>query len=307
LAKPTFAEVDFQREKNRMLAGLKERQEQPSELSSIAFYKALYGDHPYGHPGDGFVDTVTPLSAQDVRRFYEQYYVAANALVVIVGDLSREQAAQTAETLLSGLKTGQAPEPLPAVVMPQQGGQQHIAFPSQQTHVLSGLPAVHRKDADYIPLYVGNHILGGASLVSRLFDEVREKRGLAYHASSQLVPMLREGPFYMGLQTRNDQTQQALAVMRQTLQKFIDHGPTDAELEAAKKNITGGFVMRYDTNSKLSNYVAMIGFYRMPLDYLDTFPQRVKAVGKKAIIDAFKRRIVPSRLQTVTVGPGEKK
>lgn len=307
LAKPTFNETDFQREKSRMLAGLQQRQEQPSEIASIAFYKALYGDHPYGHPTEGFIETVTPFTVNDVRRFYEQYYVAANALIVIVGDLTREQAGQTAEALLSGLKPGQKPEPLPEVKMPQQGGTQHIDFASQQTHVLSGLPAVHRKDDDYIALYVGNHILGGASLVSKLFDEVREKRGLAYHASSQLVPMLREGPFLMGLQTRNDQTQQALTVMQETLQKFIDKGPSDAELEAAKKNITGGFVLRYDTNSKLANYVAMIGFYQMPLDYLDTFPKRVQKISKKAIIDAFKRRIAPSRMQTVTVGPGEKK
>ncbi|MGR8935664.1 MAG: M16 family metallopeptidase [Gammaproteobacteria bacterium] len=307
LAQPTFNEADFQREKARMLAALQQRQEQPAEIASIAFYKALYGDHPYGHPVDGFIDTVTPLTAQDVRRFYEHYYVAANAMVVIVGDLNREQAAQTAETLLSGLKPGQSPEPLPQVQIAQQGSRQHIDFASKQTHLLSGIPAIHRKDDDYIPLYVGNHILGGASLVSRLFDEVREKRGLAYHASSQLIPMLRDGPFYMGLQTRNDKSREAMAVMQQTLQKFIKQGPTDAELEAAKKNITGGFVLRYDTNGKLSNYVAMIGFYQMPLDYLDTFPQRVQAVSKKAIIDAFKRRIVPSRLQTVTVGPGEKK
>lgn len=307
LSKPAFNDADFQREKTRMLAGLQQRQEQPAELASIAFYKALYGDHPYGHPSDGFIETVTPLTTRDLHRFYEQYYVAANALVVIVGDLTRDEAAQTAEKLLADLKPGQRPEALPEVDMGRPGGQQHIAFDSKQTHVLAGLPAIHRKDDDYIPLYVGNHILGGASLVSKLFDEVREKRGLAYSASSQVAPMLRAGPFYMGLQTRSDQTQQALTVMQQTLQKFIAKGPSDAELQAAKKNLTGGFVLRYDTNAKLASYVAMIGFYQMPLDYLDTFPKRVQAVSKKAVIDAFKRRIVPDRMQTITVGPGEKK
>jgi zinc protease len=307
LSDPAFAEKDFLREKNRMLAGLKMRQEQPGELARIALFKAIYGDHPYGHPADGFIETVSPFTAGDVRKFYAQYYVAANALVVIVGDLSREQAAQTAETLVSGLKAGKAAEPLPQVNAPQQGSSRHIDFDSKQTHVLSGLPAVTRKDDDYIALYIGNHILGGASLVSKLFDEVREKRGLAYSASSQLLPLLRQGPFYMGLQTRNDKTQEAMKVMQDTLRQFIDQGPTDAELEAAKKNITGGFVLRYDTNAKLANYVAMIGFYQMPLDYLDTFPQRVQATSKEAIADAFKRRIVPERLQTVTVGPGEKK
>lgn len=106
----------------------------------------------------------------------------------------------------------------------------------------------------------------------------------------------------MGLQTRNDQTKQAIGVMINTLQDFITQGPTEAQLAAAKKNITGGFVMRFDTNSKLTAYVAMIGFYQLPLDYLDTFQQHVEAVTVEDIKEAFQRRVKPELLQTVTVG-----
>jgi zinc protease len=307
LSKPVFNEADFQREKNRTLAGLKQQEESPAELGSIAFYNALYGTHPYAHPESGVIKTVSALKSADLRHFYQNYYVAANAIVVIVGDLNKQQAEQTAEKLVAGLPTGKKPEVLPDVAMPLKSTQKHIEFPSSQTHVLVGLPGTYRKDPDYFNLYVGNHILGGSGLVSKLFNEVREKRGLAYTASSAFIPMLKPGPFLVSLQTRNDQTTEALQVLNQTLADFIAKGTTEAELIAAKKNITGGFAMRFDTNKKLSNYVAMIGFYDMPLDYLDTFQQKVEQVTVPSITDAFKRRVNPQLLQTITVGKSAEK
>ena len=307
LTQPTFNEADFQREKNRTLAGLKQQEESPAELASIAFYNALYGKHPYAHPDSGIIKTVAALKVSDLRNFYQKYYVAANAIVVIVGDLTKEQAQQTAEKLVAGLPVGKKPEGLPDVAMPVKSTEQHIEFPSTQTHVLVGLPGTYRKDPDYFNLYVGNHILGGSGLVSKLFNEVREKRGLAYSASSVFIPMLKPGPFLVSLQTRNDQTTQALQVLNQTLAEFISKGPTEAELVAAKKNITGGFAMRFDTNKELASYVAMIGFYDMPLDYLDTFQQKIEKVTVASITDAFKRRVNPQLLQTITVGKSAEK
>jgi zinc protease len=302
LASPSFNEADFQREKNRTLAGLKQQEESPAELVKIAFYKALYGDHPYGHPTPGTIATVSGFQNADLRSFYQKYYVAANAMVVIVGDLSRQQAEYTAEKLVGGLSKGQKPEPLPEVAMPVKASMQHIEFPSSQTHVLEGMPGTYRKDPDYFDLYVGNHILGGSPLVAKLFEEVREKRGLAYSASSSFAPLFRKGPFVMSLQTRNDQTGQALEVLNKTLADFIAQGPTEADLTGAKKNITGGFAMRFDTNKELASYVSMIGFYDMPLDYLDTFQQNVEKVTVASVKDAFKRRIDPQLMQTITVG-----
>ena len=223
-------------------------------------------------------------------------------LIVIVGDVDQHQAKQLAEKLVAGLPLGQKPAEIPPVEMPTKATMQHIEFPSTQTHVLAGMPGVYRKDPDYFTLYVGNHILGGASLVSKLFDEVREKRGLAYSAASRFVPLYRKGPFVMSLQTRNDQTEQAIGVMDATLKDFIENGPSEEELLAAKKNITGGFALRTDNNSKLMDYITMIGFYQQPLDYLESFPAKVEAVTEADIKDAFQRRIKPEWLQTVTVG-----
>jgi zinc protease len=307
LTKPTFKEADFKREKSRTLAALKQQEESPAAVGGIAFSKALYGEHPYSHQAGGNLKTVAALKVADLQTFYKNYYVAANAIVVIVGDVAKEQAEQTALLLVKDLPTGKKPDALPDVTIPTQASQQHIEFPSTQTHVMVGLPVTYRKDPDYYNLYVGNHILGGSGLVSKLFDEVREKRGLAYSASSSMSPLLKAGPFIVGLQTRNDQTPQALEVLNKTLSDFVTQGPTEAELTAAKKNIIGGFPMRFDTNKKLANYVGMIGFYEMPLDYLDTFQQKVEETTITSIADAFKRRVNLNALQTVTVGKSAEK
>jgi zinc protease len=302
LSKPTFADSDFAREKNRTLAALKQREESPGDLANMAFYQAIYSEHPYAHPNLGVLNTVEKFSPNDVKNFYKTYFTSSNAIVVIVGDLSKIEAEKTANLLTSDLPQGEKTASLPNVPTLTKSTTQHINFPSTQTHVLVGLTGTYRKDPDYFPLYVGNHILGGGSLVSKLFDEVREKRGLAYSASSGFMPLLKNGVFVASLQTRNDQTAQALDVLNQTLSDFVKNGVTDAELTAAKANIVGGFPLKFDSNKELANYVAMMGFYQMPLDYLESFQQNVQNVTKEQIADAFKRRVDLNLLQTVTVG-----
>lgn len=305
LSQPTFNKNDFQREKSRTLAGLKHREESPGALASIEFFKTLYKDHPYAHPSSGYIESVSNFSAENIKSFYKQYYVAKNAMIVIVGDMNKQQAMTTAESLVGNLALGNKPTALPDVDLVLKGSNKHIEFPSTQTHVLAGLIGMDRKNPNYFDFYVGNHILGGSGLVSQLFKEVREKKGLAYSASSYFSPLLKKGPFVMGLQTRNDQTTQAVDVMQKALENFVTNGPTEKELIAAKKNITGGFAMRFDTNSKLTNYVSMIGFYQLPLDYLDAFQKKVKAVTVSSIKNAFQKRIRPEYIHTITVG-GEK-
>jgi zinc protease len=161
---------------------------------------------------------------------------------------------------------------------------------------------MRRGDPDYLPLYLGNHILGGSGLVSRISDEIREKRGLSYSANSYFSPMAVEGPYLLSLQTKNDSTEEALTVLHATLAQFIAEGPTEAELIAAKKNITGGFALNIDSNKDILGYIAMIGFYALPLDYLDTFIDQINAVSVAQIHDAFKRRIHPDKMVLITVG-----
>jgi zinc protease len=299
---PSFNVVDFEREKKNLLVGLKQREESPAELAGIAFFQALYGDHPYAHPKEGIISTVEKLTREDLQQFYQRYYAAKNALIVIVGEVDRPQAESIASRLLTGLPAGEAAPALPAVAQPSASNTERKFFPSAQTHVYSGVPGMKVGDPDYFPLYVGNHILGGSGLVSKISEEVREKRGLSYSAYSYFFPFRVEGPFMMGLQTKKGQSDEALNVMQKTLRDFINAGPTPKELEASKKNITGGFAMRLDSNQKLIDQVASIAFYGLPLDYLDTFIGKVEAVTPQQIQTAFKARIAPDKLQTVLVG-----
>lgn len=306
LVEPTFNQADFEREKKRMLLALKQREESPADLAGIAFFEAVYGNHPYAHPKEGTIGTVEKLSREDLRNFYKKYYVAKNAIIVIVGAIDRAQAETVAGNLLRGLPAGEAVPALPPVAQPASANTIRKSFPSEQTHVFSGIPGMKVDDSDYFPLYVGNHILGGSGLVSKISEEVREKRGLSYSAYSYFYPFREAGPFMMGLQTKNDQSEEAVRVMQNTLRDFIAQGPTEKELEASKKNITGGFPMRLDSNHKLIEQVAFIGFYGLPLDYLDTFTKKVEAVTAEDIKKAFQARINPDRLQTILVGAGIK-
>ena len=305
LTAPVFAEQDFEREKNRTLVALKQLEESPAQIAQKAYYAALYPSHPYGHPSSGTPATVGQIMREDLQGFFNKYYVAKNAVITIVGDVSRQKAESIAEYLVARMAVGNKAPDLPAVDYAAKPHIESIAFPSAQTHIHSGMPVVARGDEDYYALYVGNHILGGSGLVSRISEEIREKRGLSYSSSSYFFPLKHKGPFTMSLQTRNDQSGEALRVLNETVERFIESGPTDAELVSAKKNITGGFVLRIDSNNKVANYVAMIAFYGLPLDYLDSFSEKVQAVTREDIVKAFQKHLDVGRFQTILVGGGQ--
>lgn len=302
LTKPTFPKDAFERERKRMLIGIEQRKQSPGALGDEAFYKALFKSHPYATQPGGIESTVKALKIDDLKSFYKQYYVAANLVIAIVGDVNRERAVEIANRIVKDLPQGKPADPTPVVAPLEKAETIKIEHPSAQTHILMGQPGVKRGDPDYYALFVGNHILGGNGLVSRLSNEIREERGLAYSSYSYFLPYREFGPFQVGLQTKNEQAEEALKVARDVLKDFIEKGPTEAELIASKKNITGGFPLRISSNKKILGYIAMIGFYGLPLDYLDTFNSKVEALTVAQIQDAFKRRVNPDKLVTVLVG-----
>jgi len=302
LSQPDFNPQDIDRERERTLVALRHSEQQPDDIAEYHFYADIYGKHPYASRPIGTEASLKRITRGDIKAFHASYYVAANATIAIVGDIDRPGAERLARRLSAALPAGKPAAPLPAVAPLIKASEEHIFHPSTQTHVLMGAPGMDRKDPDFFPLYVGNHILGGSGLVSQLYEEVREKRGLSYSVYSAFIPMQKKGPFILGLQTRNDQLEEALGVLRETLQRFHDQGPTEKELVAAKKNITGGFALRIDSNSKIIEYLAVIGFYGLPLDYLETFNDKVMAVTREEIRDAFQRRVHPDVMATVIVG-----
>lgn len=307
IAQPRFDDGAIDRVRQQILIGLRQAEQSPGSVAVKRFYRTLYADHPYAHPSSGTQQTVEKISKNDMAQFHRQYYVAANAVIAMVGDIDKVQAEKLAEDLMSGIPAGQhAPSLPPAPEV--KGGELRQAFPSSQSHIYIGQPGVARHDPDYFPLYVGNHILGGSGLVSILGEEVRNERGLSYSVYSYFSPMRAAGPFLMVAQTKNEKATEALEVMREVLVTFVQEGPTQAQLDAAKRNITGGFPLKVASNSKIVEYIAMMGFYDLPLDWLDTLTSKVDAVTLAQVKDAFQRRVEPAQGITVVVGgPVEEK
>ena len=302
LTQPDFPQDAYQRELNRMKLSVKARQQSPSALASVAFNKAVFGDHPYASPSSGTKESLEKMTLEDVRAFYKQYYVASNATVAIVGNVERKQAEEIVSAVVSALPAGEKPIALPAVKQLTEAKNIIIDYPSAQTHIFVGQPGVKRGDQDYLSLYVGNHPFGGSGFTSRLVDVIREENALAYSVYSYFSPLRELGPFAMGMQTKTEQTEQALTLLNQQLRKYVEQGPEKDELAASKSNITGGFPLNIDSNGKLLEYIAMIGFYDLPIDYLDHFIDNIKAVDVDMINDAFKRRVHPDKMVTVVVG-----
>ena len=302
LQQPDFPDAVLSREKARIIAGLQESATQPESISNKAFMTAMYGAHPYSLDESGEVDTVKNISHDDLAQFYKQHYSANNAVIAMIGDLTREQANKIAEDLTSGLPKADVAQPIAAVSYPTSPVEKRIAHPASQSHILMGYPGIKRGDPDLYALYVGNYILGGGGFVSLLTEEVREKRGLVYSVYSYFMPMGELGPFQIGLQTKKDQAEQAMQVVRETLAKFMKNGVTESQLKAAKANIIGGFPMRIDSNNKILEYLAVIGFYKLPTNYLEDYNQNIAKVTAAQIKDAFNRRVKPENFVTVIVG-----
>jgi len=299
---PVFELKELERTRKQLLVAIEGRKQSPDTIIKELFYKKLYGEHPYANPSIGTIESIKKMTRRDLMDFYKKYYVAKNALVTIVGNVGERKAIQLAEQLTGDLPVGKKAAVLSAVKDISAASSIHKEFPSSQTHIMMGQPGVHRKDKDYFTLYVANHILGGSGFGSRIMEEIREKRGLAYSSYSYFIPMLKRGPFIIGMQTSNKQTNEAMLVLKNTLAEFVNEGPNEEELLHSKKNITGGFPLRVDSNKDISNYLTVIGFYDLPLDYLKIFNQRINAVTLAQIKDALKRRIDPDKMLAVTVG-----
>jgi len=298
LQSPLFPAEAFEREKASAIANAREAETLPDRVAERRLYALMYPAHPYGFSETP--ETLASIRREDVERHYRNCYGSARAVVTIVGDLDRDAARALAEELTSRLSKGT--DPALAPVAAPVGAMLRVAHPSTQSHVLLGVAALARADPDYFPLFVGNYSLGGGGFMSRLLREIREKRGYAYSVYSYFRPYEREGPFQVGLETRRDQAREALEVARSVVGEFVMHGPTEAELKAAKKSLVGGFPLRIDTNRKILDQIAVIGFYRLPLDWLDEFPARVQGVTLAQVKSAFARRIDPEKLSIVVVG-----
>lgn len=302
LSEPTFPESSLQRIKNQLLTSFEIDKQTPSRLINKEFFSKLYGGHPYAHSREGNPETIEAMTVDDLKGFYQKAYNAKNVVIAIVGDLSKKQAADLAEKLSANLPQGEA---LTAVTAPQSvsAGKYHIEFASQQTHLILGQLGVTRNDPDYPALYVGNQILGGSGLTSRLMTEVRERRGLTYGIYANFSTMQAAGPFSISLQTRAEMTEGSLGLIKDIVRDYLVNGPTEQELTDAKREISGSFPLANASNSNIVAQLGAIGFYNLPLNYLEDFIKQIQALTPEQIKQAMNKHLKVDDFIVVTVGP----
>lgn len=298
LARPHFDAAVFKRDQARSVAALKESLTKPQVLSQRAYMAAIYPDHPYGRLTSP--ESLVRIERHDLERFWRRHYSAARASVALVGDLTRAEAEALVIQMTAALPADQVdvPKTLPSPA-PTRANTVRVDHPASQAHLMVGMPAVARDDPEQIALQVGNYTLGGGGFVSLLTKAVREDRGYAYSVYSYFDPKLVAGPFTIGLETKRAQANEALKVVSQVMGDFLERGPTAAQLKAAQDNIAGGFALRIDSNAKLAANLNAMAFYGLPTDWLERYPERVRALTAEQVRSAFRKHVSPDRLVTV--------
>ena len=302
LGQPTFPDDALARIKNQLLAGFEYQKQNPGKLASLALFERLYGSHPYAHPSDGNAESIPAISREQLQAFHAKAYTANNAIIALVGDLSRSEAEALASEVSAALPKGPA---LPRITQPEEpkAGLQHIEFPSNQTHLMIAQLGIDRRDPDYAALYLGNQVFGGGGFGTRLMTEVREKRGLTYGVYSGFSAMQARGPFMINLQTRAELSTGTLQLVKSMLSEFIANGPTAEELNNAKRELAGSFPLSTASNAAIVGQLGSMGFYDLPLSYLEDFMRDVQALTVEQVKNAMAKHLDTDALVIVTAGP----
>jgi zinc protease len=302
VGKPTFPADSLARIKNQLLAGFEFQKQNPGKLASNELFTRLYGSHPYAHPSEGDAKSLPGLGIDQLRAFHKRAYAAGNAVIAIVGDLSRAEAEQVAAQVSTALPKGPG---LPKLAQPAvpNAGVTHIDFPSKQTQMFIAQLGIDRQDPDFAALSMGNQILGGGSFGTRLMSEVREKRGLTYGVYSAFTPMQVRGPFLINLQTRAELGDGTLKLVQDILRDYLKTGPTQQELDNAKREQAGSFPLSNASNASIVGQLGAIGFYDLPLSWMEDFQQQSQALTVEQVKAAMNKHLDADKLVIVTAGP----
>jgi zinc protease len=303
LRHPAFAAEEVARRREAVLASIRAQEDDPTSVAQKAFERALFGDTPYGHPVDGTAESVAKLESAQVRRFYEQYYRPGGAAVVVVGDLDADEARRAVERALGAWRG----EPAPAFTYPPlaAGAAQTLRIdrPVTQAGIVLGQLGIARDNPDYEALSVMNYILGGGGFSSRLMDDIRTKAGLAYSVASLFSARKSPGPFEIVMQTKNASVADAIGRARQQVIRLRDAPVSEAELEEARRYLTGSFPLRLDSNAKIADFIAQCWAYGLGFDYADVYVRRINAVTREEVLRVAQRYLNPAAFIEVVVSP----
>ncbi|MBF0282044.1 MAG: insulinase family protein [Zetaproteobacteria bacterium] len=304
LLSPGWRTDRFKQLQEDAISGAKKSEEEPGVRAGEVMATMLFPNHPYGHRSSGSATSLAAISLVDLQTLYAAQCKPEGAVLAVSGDVTMEELVGLFEPALHAWH-GKPVIAANEIARPAKvaGKQQQITMPTTQMMVQLFRTGPKRLDHDFFSAFVLNHIMGGGGFASRLMEEVREKRGMVYGVYSYFMPLETNGPFMIGLQTRANQAGEAVEIVEQVMQDLYLHGVTQQELDAAKSNLVGGFAQRMDSNRERVGLIGMIGFYRLPLDYLQTWQQRVNSVTLQEVHSAAERYLEPKSWNRVYVGP----
>lgn len=302
LSKPTFPEDQMELLRKRRLLRVRTQNENPGHITGRTFRQAIYEGHPYALDAIGTEESLKAMTVKDLRNFHQTYVGFANMYITAVGAITEKKmmaiANRISTAVIAGKKASQVPE-----VHPSDAPQTiRVHFPSEQAHVRIGQTLIEGGHPDFYALRLGNHILGGSGFGSRIMEEIRVKRGLAYSSYSTFHTRAAKGPFFAGFQTRMDQADEAIIVLRRVLKDFIENGPTEEEVNLARNNIRGGFALGLDSNAGIHGIVNQIAFFNLGTDYLDRYLGHFDSLTSEEITAVFQKHLSLDRMVTVIVG-----
>ena len=306
LLRPRFDPRDFARARSERIAELTKSQEEPAVRAALALQRLIYPGHPYAEPVSGDLESIPRIELEDVRQRHFEAFRGAGMVMAVAGDIDMARLQALMDRHLSGLNPQPGPfQPLPLAETPAVGRHEHIEMDIPQTTLRLGIVGINRQDPDYYALQVMNQILGGGGLSSRLNEEIREKRGLAYGVFSYFSPLPARGVFVVGTKTKTASTAETLELIRREIRRMADEGVGEEELAETKLYLTGSFPLHLDGLGKLADNWSTIGYFRRGLDYLDRWPDRIRAVTREQVQGVARRILDLDRFQVVTVGRSE--
>jgi zinc protease len=302
LTKPRFDPDAVERVRAQILAGLKFDENDPATVASLAWDRLAFHNHPYGRPIKGDMASIAAISRDDLKAYVDRVFARDKLVISVVGDIDAETLGKTLDHVFGGLPLQSTLAPVAEANPPLGPTREIIEMDVPQSVAQFGHRGIARKDDDFIPAYVLNYILGGGGFSSRLMEEVREKRGLAYSVHSNLFPY-QHGPVFVGsVATKNEAVDQSLDVIESELKRLAEHGPTAEELDDAKSYLTGAYALRFESSSSIANQLLWLQIEDLGIDYVNRRNELVEAVTLDDIRRVAGRLIEADRLITTIVG-----
>ena len=302
LTKPRFDEDAVERIRQQILAVLARQSTDPRKIAGRVWWKAVFPDHPYGLPSEGTTGTIAAIAADDMRRLVAERFARDQLIVGVVGDITPEELAPLLDRAFGGLPVKGKPFTLDEPE-PRAAGQIFVVESDvPQSVVLFGHGGIRRKDPDWYAAYTMNYILGGGGFASRLYEEVREKRGLAYSVYSYLTPLSAAGIYSGGVSTANGRVGESIDVIRAEWARMRDEGASEEELRDAKTYLTGSFPLRFTSTDRIARMLVGMQYNNLGIRYFEERNSFIEAITLKDVRRVAKRLLKPEDLTIVVVG-----